>query len=108
MAGTHRKPKPSPYTIAAGAVAYSLAVTFHKHIPTDLIASAPAMVAVAVNALEHAVEAVDPRVAPVVERYAVDAEQAIYAAVAAVQAGVKDAPHVEAVVAPTAEIKPVV
>lgn len=51
----HAKPKPSPYAIASGAVAYSLAATFHKHLNPDLIAALPAAVAVAVAAVERGV-----------------------------------------------------
>lgn len=104
MAGTHRKPKPSPYAVAAGAVAYSLAITFHKHIPAELVAGFPAAVAAGVSMIEHGVEVVDPKAAPVVARIATDAERAIDAAVSAVSAGVADAPkvveHVEAAVKP--------
>lgn len=100
MAGTHRRPSPSPYTIAAGAVAYSLAATFHKNLPIELVAALPAAVAVGVNALERAIAVIDPafeaEVAPVVE----DAAKAIDAAVAVVSAGVADAPAIEAKVEP--------
>lgn len=100
MAGLHRKPKPSPYAVAAGAVAYSLAVTFHRHIPAQLIASAPAAIAVGVSMLEHGVTVADPKAVPAVERVATDAERAIDAAVKVVQSGVADAPHVEAAIRP--------
>lgn len=52
---SHAAPKPSPYSIAAGAVAYSLAATFHKHLPVDLIAAAPAAVVALVSAVERGV-----------------------------------------------------
>lgn len=106
MAGTHRKPKPSPYTVAAGAVAYSLAVTFHRHIPSELVASLPAAVAVAANAFEHAVTVVDPKMEPKVAALATGAEKAIDAAVAAVGDGVKDAPQIATEV--EAAVKPLV
>lgn len=71
MAGSHAAPKPSPYAIAAGAVAYSVANTFHKNLPIEVVAAFPAVVGLAVAAVERgvaeAVEAVDPKAAAKVE-----------------------------------------
>jgi hypothetical protein len=72
-AAKHAAPKPSPYSIAVGAVAYSLAVTFHRYIPVDLIASAPAAVTAAVAAIERGIAREDPKAAPYVDRLAVQA-----------------------------------
>lgn len=104
MAGVHAAPKPSPYSIAAGAVSYALAITFAKHIPADVIASAPAAVAVAVGAVERGVSdavKVDPKLAPVAAKVDRLAEQAKAAADDVAQ-GVASASSVDA------EVKPVV
>jgi hypothetical protein len=68
---SHVAPKPAPYSIALGAIAYSLAATFHKNLPVELIAAAPAAIVAAASAVERglaeAVTAVDPSAAPKVE-----------------------------------------
>lgn len=94
MAGKHSTPKPSPYSIAAGAVTYALAITFSKHVPVGLVASIPAAVAVAVGAVERGVAELDPKAAPVVDRLAAQALSAAKDVAAVVASGVKDAPTV--------------
>lgn len=103
MAGKHAAPKPSPYSIAVGAVSYSLAITFAKHIPIDIVASAPAAITAAVAAVERGVAdvaKVDPKLAadvqPVISRLAVQAENAASEVSKDVQAGVAAAPQVQA------------
>lgn len=98
----HAAPKPSPYSIAAGAVAYAVALTFHKNIPPEIVASGPVAVALAVNAVERSVEVVDPKAAVKVDRLGAQAEQAAKDLAADVSAGIADAPKVDA------EVKPLV
>lgn len=107
MAGKHAAPKakPSPYAIASGAVAYSLAVTFAKHVPVDVIAAAPAAIAVGVAAIERGIAEIDPKAAPAVDatidRLAAQAEGAAQDLARITSAGVSDAAHVVSVVAPS-------
>lgn len=102
--GAHSKPKPSPYSVAAGSVSYALALVFAKHIPVDVIAAAPAVITAAVAAVEQGVaeaEKADPnlnKVGVVVDRLAVQAAGAAADVARDVAAGVAAAPSVAAVV----------
>lgn len=109
MAGKHAAPKPSPYAIAAGAVAYATAITFAKHLPTDVISFGPAAVAVVVGAVERGIAEFDPKVSATVSRLANQADGAARDLAADVSAGVKEAPVVAADVAKVeAEVKPLI
>jgi hypothetical protein len=69
----HAKPKPAPYSIAIGAIAYSLAATFHKNLPIEIIAGAPAAITAVAASFEADVvklfDAVDPSLGAKVEDF---------------------------------------
>lgn len=61
------KVQPQPYSIATGAIAYALAVTFHKHLDPQLLAALPAALTAAVTAVEVAYRQVSTDVVKVVQ-----------------------------------------
>jgi hypothetical protein len=69
----HAKPKPAPYSIAIGAIAYSLAATFHKNLPIEIIAGAPAAITAVAASFEadlaKVLNAVDPALATKVDAF---------------------------------------
>lgn len=86
------KVQPQPYSIASGAIAYALAITFHKHLDPQVLAAAPAALTAIVAAVEVAYKQVSADVVKVVQAAHTaatatdDAKKAIATAAVAVEA----------------------
>lgn len=78
-----KTPQPKPYSIAAGAIAYALAITFKVHLSPQVLAALPAVLTAAVATFETVVkgaEKADPSIAPevaVASRLEAQAAQAV-------------------------------